>query len=136
LEITYDISQIDATAQKVLEQCKSKVILFHGDLGAGKTTLIKALVHQLGSNDEVSSPTFSIVNQYLLTDDAIFHFDLYRLQSEEELMDLGFEDYFNANNWVFIEWPEHAQTLLPEHFENLSLSNNTEFKRTLKLSHN
>lgn len=136
LNINYSLSQVDSIAKQVLAQCDSKVILFHGDLGAGKTTLIKALVRQLGCQDEVNSPTFSIVNEYLLKDDAIFHFDLYRINSEEELLDLGFEDYLNSNNWIFIEWPEHAMNLLPEVWNNVFIKHINESKRALKLSHN
>ncbi|TXD84147.1 tRNA (adenosine(37)-N6)-threonylcarbamoyltransferase complex ATPase subunit type 1 TsaE [Subsaximicrobium wynnwilliamsii] len=134
--MSYDLSQVDAIAKQVLEQCNCKVILFQGEIGAGKTTLVKALVGRLGSVDEVSSPTFSIVNEYLLEDGAVFHFDLYRINSEDELLDLGFEDYINTNNWIFIEWPEKAFNLLPESWESILIKHINQDERALIMSHN
>ena len=86
-------------------------------MGAGKTTLIKALAKKLGCVDKVSSPTFSIVNTYFTqSEHHIFHFDLYRVRTIEELFELGFEAYFEKNGFIFIEWPEHLFGFrLPEH---------------------
>ena len=94
-----------------------KIIVFRGPLGAGKTTLIKNLCAALGVNEYTGSPTFSIVNEYQITDhNRISHFDLYRIKDEIELLDIGWDEYLDSGNWVFIEWPEKAQNLLPEHF--------------------
>ena len=107
MELTYDLTQVDEVADSILKHAEHKIILFHGDLGAGKTTLIKSLVSKLGSEDTVSSPTFSIVNEYATTDNnVILHFDLYRLNSEEEAYDIGIEEYLERDCWKFIEWPE------------------------------
>ena len=107
MELTYDLTQVDDVADSILKHSEHKIILFHGDLGAGKTTLIKSLVSKLGSEDTVSSPTFSIVNEYATTDNnVILHFDLYRLNSEEEAFDIGIEVYLERDCWKFIEWPE------------------------------
>ena len=85
------------------------------DMGVGKTTLIKAMVKALGSTDDVTSPTFSIVNEYESLKGKIFHFDMYRIEDEMEALNFGFEDYLNSDtNWLFIEWPENVSNLLPE----------------------
>ena len=91
-----------------------KIILFSGEMGAGKTTLIKAFCEQLGVEDEISSPSFSLVNEYSSNVGTVYHFDLYRIQSEEELYDIGYEDYFFSGYLCLVEWPEMAKTILPE----------------------
>jgi tRNA threonylcarbamoyladenosine biosynthesis protein TsaE len=91
-----------------------KIILFSGQMGAGKTTLIKAFCNHLGVKDEVSSPTFSLVNEYESNVGPIYHFDLYRIQSEEELYDIGYEDYFFSGYLCLVEWPEMASGIIPE----------------------
>ena len=83
-------------------------------MGVGKTTLISALVKALGGTVEASSPTFSIVNEYQVTNDIVYHFDMYRLNNAEEALDIGIEDYLYANRWVFIEWPDKIDVLLPD----------------------
>ena len=93
----------------------SKVVLFYGHMGAGKTTFINVLCKELGIVDDTSSPTFSIVNEYLTeSEDIIYHFDFYRLKSEMEAYDLGYEDYLYSGNLCLIEWPEKIASLLPE----------------------
>ncbi|WP_298757722.1 tRNA (adenosine(37)-N6)-threonylcarbamoyltransferase complex ATPase subunit type 1 TsaE [uncultured Psychroserpens sp.] len=136
LEITYQIEDINAVARQILEQCSSKTILFYGDMGVGKTTLIKALVKAIGSEDEVSSPTFSIVNEYAAKGCSIYHFDLYRINDEEEALNFGFEDYFYTQNWVLIEWPENAKNLLPEDVNSIEITHKNKTSRSLKLSQN
>ncbi|MFT6165330.1 MAG: tRNA threonylcarbamoyladenosine biosynthesis protein TsaE [Vicingaceae bacterium] len=92
-----------------------RIVGFRGDLGAGKTTLIKNMSKLLGVKDDVSSPTFSIVNEYESDDkQTVFHFDFYRLESEEEALDIGVEDYFYGKNLCLIEWPSKIESLLPE----------------------
>lgn len=94
---------------------KSNIVVFRGELGAGKTTLIKNICNFLQVIDEVNSPTFSIVNEYETeTGKRLFHFDFYRLNEEEEALDIGVEDYFYSNNLCLIEWPSKIESLLPE----------------------
>jgi tRNA threonylcarbamoyladenosine biosynthesis protein TsaE len=91
-----------------------KVFLFDAQMGAGKTTFIKELCRTLGVMDNMSSPTYSIVNEYTGAIDVIYHFDLYRVQSLNECLDIGMEEYLYSGNYCFIEWPEIANSLYPE----------------------
>jgi len=113
----FTLDTIDSIAETLVGHMKHKVVTVEGTIGAGKTTLIKALAKKLGCVDEVSSPTFSIVNTYLTqSEHHIFHFDLYRVRTIEELFELGFEAYFEKNGFIFIEWPKHLFGFrLPEH---------------------
>jgi len=114
MEITFSLEEIDHTAQQVLSLSIKNIILLHGSMGAGKTTFIKALARQLGVQDMTSSPTFSIVNEYLAGDgNPLYHFDLYRLNSEEEAYDMGIDEYFYSGNLCLIEWPEKTPNLIP-----------------------
>lgn len=110
----YKLEEIDAISQELLKNVDSKMLLFQGEMGVGKTTLIKSLVKQLGVEEWVTSPTFSIVNEYLGKDGVpVYHFDLYRIETEEELYEIGFEAYLNREDaWCLIEWPERAGDLL------------------------
>ena len=110
-----DISKIDVAAKEFLSAIKMhKVIAFTGEMGAGKTTFIKALCKQLGVKDTTSSPTFSLVNEYQnTTGQKIYHFDFYRLRQESEALDMGCEEYFYSGNFCFVEWPEKIPSLLP-----------------------
>mgnify|MGYP001011209566 CR=1 FL=1 len=97
MEIIFSIEEINEVAQKVISQNPHKIILFYGDMGVGKTTLIKALVQELGINEPTSSPTFSIVNEYRNNQSVcVYHFDMYRIKSETEALDMGIEDYLYA----------------------------------------
>lgn len=135
-EVTYQIDSIDTIAKELISNFSSKTVLFYGDMGVGKTTLIKALVKALGSEDEVSSPTFSIVNEYVIENGRLFHFDLYRINDEEEALNFGFEDYLYTPNWVFIEWPDNARDLLPEDYNRIDITTIDKTSRSLKLSQN
>lgn len=108
-----DLSQI---AKSILSDFpNNKIFLFYGSMGAGKTTLIKEIVKELGIEDVANSPTFAIVNEYFSEDNGeIFHFDFYRLEDESEAYDMGYEDYFYSNKYCFVEWPEKIPNLLPE----------------------
>lgn len=101
---------------------KPCIVLLEGQMGAGKTTLVKQLCKDLGVNEGVSSPTYSIVNEYKGNPFTIFHFDLYRLKSEDELFDLGFEDYLYQHAYLFIEWPQLALNFLPMDVIHLQLN--------------
>ncbi|MDB5005587.1 MAG: tsaE [Mucilaginibacter sp.] len=98
-----------------------KIFLFHGDMGAGKTTLIKSLCEALGVTGSVTSPTFAIVNEYKGSSAKIYHFDFYRLKSQTEALDMGAEEYFYSGNYCFIEWPEKIPDMLPAHYISISL---------------
>ncbi|MGY8915360.1 MAG: tRNA (adenosine(37)-N6)-threonylcarbamoyltransferase complex ATPase subunit type 1 TsaE [Flavobacteriales bacterium] len=114
--MTYSEKQLLEVAKKIVASAKSKVICFHGDMGAGKTTLIKALVKELGGAGNANSPTFGIVNEYHSTTGKLlgYHFDFYRLNNEEEALDFGVEEYFYSGAWVFIEWPEKVPSYIPD----------------------
>ncbi|WP_272022500.1 tRNA (adenosine(37)-N6)-threonylcarbamoyltransferase complex ATPase subunit type 1 TsaE [Olleya namhaensis] len=131
--IQYTLNDVEAIAKTLLETVDSKIILFEGEMGVGKTTLIKTLVKLLGSNDAVSSPTFSIVNEYLAENQSIYHFDLYRIEDEDELYDFGIDTYIYNNNFVFVEWPELLKPLIQDKYSvvKITLSENT--SRTISL---
>lgn len=113
--------ELPVVAKELVSKFKHKIVLFEGELGAGKTTLIKELVKQLGSTDEASSPTFSIVNEYDSPNGKIFHFDFYRIKSEEEALDFGTEEYLDSGNWCFIEWPDKIENLLFDDFHKIKI---------------
>ncbi|MCK0109713.1 tRNA (adenosine(37)-N6)-threonylcarbamoyltransferase complex ATPase subunit type 1 TsaE [Flavobacteriaceae bacterium S0825] len=129
----FDIQSIDEVAKELLANVKHKTILFYGDMGAGKTTLISALVKALGGLDDVSSPTFSIVNEYEVTNDKVYHFDFYRIDNVTEVLDIGIEDYFYSGHWIFIEWPEKIEEILPLEADISYIKMNKDGSRTLEL---
>jgi tRNA threonylcarbamoyladenosine biosynthesis protein TsaE len=103
-----------AAAELLPAIAEKKIIAFYGEMGAGKTTFIKALCKQMGVTEVVSSPTFSIINEYkLAAEKKIYHFDFYRIKNISEAFDMGYEEYFFSNNYCFIEWPEKIEQLLP-----------------------
>jgi tRNA threonylcarbamoyladenosine biosynthesis protein TsaE len=111
-----------------------KIILFYGEMGVGKTTLIKVLCKQLGVEESTNSPTFSIVNEYLSTSQkSIYHFDFYRIEKEEEIFDMGYEDYFYSGNFCFIEWPEKIPNLLPEEVVKVSIELDDDYNRLISV---
>lgn len=134
MEYKYSINDIETVANAVLKEATSKTLLFYGEMGVGKTTMIKALSKQLGSVENISSPTFSIVNEYEITDGLIYHFDLFRIENEEEALNFGIEDYLFSDHWIFIEWPEKLGNLLPDHSNNIEIILNSDGSRTLKMS--
>ena len=114
MELTYTLQELPEVAEKVLTGSSSKTLLFYGEMGTGKTTLIKQIAKNLGVMDSVSSPTFSIVNEHLLDNEKLYHYDFYRLESLDEALDIGIEDYLYSGHWNFVEWPEKIPSLLPE----------------------
>ena len=107
----------DAAHELKFRLGRQKKIAFSGLMGAGKTTFIQALCKALGFEGVVNSPTFALINEYNTSEgDSIFHFDLYRIENITELYDLGYEDYFYSDSYVFIEWPEKAMELIPDDF--------------------
>lgn len=133
LEIDYQLIDLDIVVKQLLKKLKTKTILLYGDMGVGKTTLIKNLVKELGSYDEVSSPTFSIVNEYELKNDKIFHFDLYRIKNLEEAYNFGIEDYLDSNHWILIEWPDVVKPILNNDFDMIHLELYSENSRKLTI---
>ncbi|WP_420553374.1 tRNA (adenosine(37)-N6)-threonylcarbamoyltransferase complex ATPase subunit type 1 TsaE [Tenacibaculum aiptasiae] len=110
----YSLDELTKIAEEVVQNTKNKVLLFYGDMGVGKTTLIKEICKVLGVDDIAHSPTFSLVNEYQTKNsDIVYHFDFYRIEDEEEAYDMGIEDYLYSNNWCLIEWPENVKNLLP-----------------------
>lgn len=134
VEINYTLDEIDAVALQIIKQAKSKTLLFHAAMGAGKTTLIKALVKALGSTDTVQSPTYAIVNEYQATNTGIYHFDLYRLKNIEEAYQFGIEEYLHSNHWVFIEWPDIITDLLPDNVQQIHITVNDNASRNIIFS--
>lgn len=133
---SHSVLDLNVIAEKILEEAKNRnisVLTFYGDLGAGKTTLIKAMTKTLGI-DEANSPTFSLINEYLDNNGAkVYHMDLYRLESKEEAMDIGIEDYLFSGNLVMIEWPQVIEPLLEEHLK-ISISRRGDGSRMVSLS--
>lgn len=133
MKITYSLNQIDIAVKHILEQSNSKVLLFNAEMGTGKTTLIKALVKALGCSDDVSSPTFSLVNEYLGEHSKLYHFDLYRIEDTNELYDFGIETYFEENAYVFVEWPQLLEPILDVDYQVVEISLDENLNRVLEL---
>ena len=135
MEITFSIDQIASVAQQVVNANPKKVILFYGEMGAGKTTFIKQLCKTIGVTEATSSPTFSLVNEYQTTNnETVYHFDFYRLKTETEALDMGVDDYLYSGNWCFIEWAEQIPNLIPEEHSVIRISEQADGKRFLELS--
>ena len=135
LKIT-DIGQIEETAREFAGLMgDDTVFAFYGNMGAGKTTFIKALCKVLGVEDEVNSPTFAIINEYRseTTAELIYHFDFYRIKKLEEVYDLGYEDYFYSGAICFIEWPELVEELLPIDAKKVTITENSDGSRTITI---
>ncbi|MDO4462034.1 MAG: tRNA (adenosine(37)-N6)-threonylcarbamoyltransferase complex ATPase subunit type 1 TsaE [Bacteroidia bacterium] len=133
------IEELEGVAHQILSDLGDiRVVAFNAPMGAGKTTLIAALSKALGTSSIVNSPTFAIVNDYDMGDSraAIYHFDLYRLKSMGELMDIGFDDYISSGNYCFVEWPELAIGLLPEEYATITISVDPDtLSRTIELTY-
>ena len=131
----YRLSDLSLIANWVIENSSSRILLFYGAMGSGKTTLIKEISKQLGVKDVTSSPTFSLVNEYhTKNNELLYHFDFYRINDEEEAYDMGIEEYFDQDAWCFIEWPEKVQNLLPLESSVVKLTINADNTRTLELN--
>ena len=135
MEIYFSLQQLEEVAQKIIAEKPNKIILFHGEMGVGKTTLIKQLCLTLGVTGATSSPTFSLVNEYEADSNTlVYHFDFYRLNKEEEALDMGVDDYLYSGNWCFIEWAEKIPNLIPEVHSVITISLLADGKRSLTLS--
>lgn len=122
-KLTYSEKNIRQTAKEIISTATTKCLAFYAPMGAGKTTLIKALVAELDSLDTVSSPTFGLVNEYHDANGVVlaYHFDFYRLEDEMEAMDMGLEDYLHSDAWIFMEWPEKIPSLLPNDVSKIEI---------------
>jgi tRNA threonylcarbamoyladenosine biosynthesis protein TsaE len=129
----YSLTEIAQAAKTVCAYCQNQAIwLFDGQMAAGKTTLIRAICKELGVEDDVQSPTFSIVNEYVTNNkDTIFHFDCYRLKSETEAFEIGIEDYLYSGNRCLIEWPEKIANLLPSNAVTIKIELISETERKI-----
>ena len=131
-----DLNSIDTAAEQLVNNMGNRrIFAFYGKMGAGKTTFIRAVCHKLGVEEEVTSPSFAIVNEYRsdTLGESIFHFDFYRIKKIEEVYDLGYEDYFYGGGLNFIEWPELIEPLLPEDTVKVEIAENSDGGRVVKV---
>lgn len=133
MEFSYVLDDISDIADKVLEIANHKILLFYGKMGVGKTTLIKAIAEKLGVVDNLSSPTFSIANEHFLKVGKLYHFDFYRINSEDELLDLGIEEMLESGHWCLIEWPEKAESILPSNTTKININTESNGSRTINI---
>ena len=134
-DINYSIEEIDKTAKIVLSLNPSaKILIFNGEMGSGKTTIIKALIKELGYEGTVSSPTFSLINEYF-NGNKIYHFDFYRIKSRNELLDIGIDEYISRNDWCFIEWPSLIADMLPDKYIELNIDVISNDDRKLRINY-
>jgi tRNA threonylcarbamoyladenosine biosynthesis protein TsaE len=134
--LSESVNDLGKAAKELLSFCgETKVITFSGNLGAGKTTFIKAICRELGVTDLVSSPTFSIINEYRSKENIpVYHFDFYRLKTTHEAEDTGCADYFFSNNYCFIEWPAIVERLLPDEYVQVEITVDND-TRTIYATH-
>ena len=125
MELSFEINnenELDFISKEIIEKFKSKVFLFYGEMGVGKTAFIKSICNHLNVIDVVSSPTFSIVNQYVNDqDEFMYHFDFYRTNNKNEIFDIGYEEYLFSDSFCFIEWPERLDNLLPNKYLEIKM---------------
>ena len=133
MEYSFTLQELPKIAEIVLKEVPNKILLFYGDMGVGKTTLIKEIAKQIGVKGIINSPTFALVNEYEIKDDKVYHFDFYRIKNEEEAMDIGIEDYFFSSHWNFVEWPQKISNILPTNSTKIQLTKNQNGSRTLKI---
>lgn len=137
MELTFTLDTIHSAAEQFLQQVKGKkVFAFNGQMGAGKTTFIHALCYVLQVTSSVSSPTFSIINQYSYPGGTLYHLDLYRLKDSEEAIQAGVEDCLYSGNICFVEWPERALQLFPEDTAWVSINATGEQTRCIIIAEN
>ena len=133
ITVSYDITALDEIAKLIIAKTTHKTLLFNGAMGAGKTTLIKSICEFLGVEDTVSSPTFSLVNEYEGDNSIIYHFDFYRIENEDEAYAIGFEEYEYNGDHLFIEWSERIPNLIPEESHCINIVIEENGLRTLQI---
>lgn len=129
----YSLDKINNIAVDILPMLKHKIVLLQGKMGMGKTTLTKALAKALSITETTTSPTFSLINEYQNEKVKIFHFDLYRIDNEQEAWEIGIEDYFYSGHWCFIEWAEKIPSLLPEKYSEIIIDFIDEQNRKIEI---
>jgi tRNA threonylcarbamoyladenosine biosynthesis protein TsaE len=131
-----DKRHLPGAAKRLLKYSgENKIFAFYGSLGAGKTTIIKAICKVLGAADIVSSPTFTLVNEYrTLKGKFLYHIDFYRIKKQEEVFDFGFEEYLSGDSFCFMEWPELVEEILPPGTVRVKITVNENEQRTLSIS--
>jgi hydrolase, P-loop family len=129
----YSLDKINNIAVDILPMLKHKIVLLQGKMGMGKTTLTKALAKTIGITETTTSPTFSLINEYQNEKVKIFHFDLYRIDNEQEAWEIGIEDYFYSGHWCFIEWAEKIPSLLPEKYSEIIIDFIDEQNRKIEI---
>jgi len=131
-----DKRHLNTAAKQLLEQSgENKIFAFYGSLGAGKTTIIKAICQTLGAVDIVSSPTFTLVNEYKTSSgESLYHIDFYRIRKQEEVYDFGIEEYLTGDSYCFMEWPELIEAILPEETIKVRISVDENEQRILSIS--
>ncbi len=128
----YSLKELNSVAREIVTTAQHKILLFYGEMGVGKTTLIKEICKVLGVQEIVHSPTFSLVNEYKTQDNkTIYHFDFYRIEDEEEAYNMGAEDYLYSSHWCLIEWPDKIKNLLPAETVTISISLSENGERTI-----
>jgi tRNA threonylcarbamoyladenosine biosynthesis protein TsaE len=134
-QFTYTLDQLSEASAWIIQRLKkNKIVVFDGEMGAGKTTLIKEVGKQLGIDQVINSPTFSIINEYISNNDVqIFHFDCYRINSLREAFDIGIPEYLDSGNYCFIEWAEKISPLLPDEYIKITISAGHDQKRTITM---
>ena len=133
-ETIHSIHELPAVAEKFVSRMGgNRIFALRGEMGAGKTTFVKAVCETLGVKDVINSPTFAIVNEYAAGDGRlIYHFDFYRIRKKEEAFDFGYEEYIYSDAICFIEWPELIEELLPETHKNIYIETNNDGSRTIR----
>lgn len=133
--ILKNIDEIGEAAQEFIDNMGDNTIFaFYGKMGAGKTTFIKAVCEALGVKDVINSPTFAIVNEYLAGNgEPIYHFDFYRIKKEQEVLDIGYEDYIYSDCLCFMEWPELIEDLLPEDAVKVTITEKEDGSRVISM---
>ena len=136
MDKNFSLEDLASIAAEIISSVKNKTLLFYGEMGVGKTTFIKEICQQLGILDNISSPsfTFSLVNEYQTSKkEKVFHFDFYRIEEEEEALDIGIEEYFDSDAWCLVEWPENIENLLPLDAAQIHLSILDDEQRNIQL---
>ena len=136
MEFVYSYNNIDNFAKKITPLLKYKLVFLEGELGSGKTTLIKQFCKELGFKNQVTSPTFPLLNIYKNNEKNIYHADLYRLKNIDEINELGFYEVVESNNWFFVEWPELLYGVIDFPYTKIKIKNVDDISRIVTLTYN